>query len=54
MKYSWAIPLGVGLGQVSANIVFPHVQLNCDPNSPGPREGFTGCLRGQVCQPDGT
>ena len=54
MKYSLAIPLGFCLGQAYANILFPHVQLSCDPNSNEPREGITGCLRGQLCQADGT
>ena len=44
------------LGCASANIIFNHVQLTCDATNKGVNnvDGITGCLRGQVCQLDGT
>ena len=42
------------LGLASANIVFNHVPLTCDPNSDLPVQGMTGCLRGMVCTDNGT
>ena len=38
----------------TANIVFNHVPLTCDPNSDVPVQGMTGCLRGQTCTERGT
>ena len=38
------------VASASANIIFNHVPLSCDNTKPH----FTGCLRGQDCQLDGT
>ncbi len=45
---------GLTLGGASANIIFNHVPLTCDPFAFGPVEGKTGCLRGQICDDNGT
>jgi hypothetical protein len=37
----------------SANIIFHHVPLTCDPEDPYSPD-YTGCLRGQICTEFGT
>ena len=51
MKSSFVAGLTMGLA--SANIIFNHVDLSCDPKADLPVQGLTGCLRGQYCDEAG-
>jgi hypothetical protein len=41
-------------GLATANIIFNHVALTCEPGSTLPVHGKTGCLRGQICADNGS
>ena len=45
---------GLSMGLATANIIFNHVPLKCDPKTDLPVQGLTGCLRGQLCTDQGT
>ena len=49
-----SLAVGLYLGLASANIIFNHVPLSCDPTTPFHVDGKTGCLRGQLCAENGT